>query len=575
MKTILIVDDMAILRDPIAATLRTAGYQTAVAGDGEEAIEQIIANPPDLILLDLSMPGMDGLGVLRFLKSTAKFARIPVILLTAVSDKHSVIEAGHLGVRDYLLKTDLSLPELLDRVARNLAPSTAPAAVSRTPHSPGLPGPVNSHEPARTTAELPHLLTRESCIARARHALEGKTLSGVVAQVITLTASPRAEASQISEMISRDPMLSARVLHAANSPAYISHKGVVTTIPEAIRNIGFKTVRNIAAATGIFDAMPETMADGFNPIRCWQHSFAVARICERLQESVNPEQAGVAYLVGLCHDLGEILFHTHFASEYRQVLALAQQTGKLRREVEQEMLGISHAELIRNILHHIGLPETIRVPVEDAHKVGMHGDSSVSLARILVMAELYANGIQLASSPESQLFPLTQTVCRHAIGKTDPERPDGHLLRSEVVSLTALLARLSVKEQQQLIAPMFPRTEVRIRLVRDAGFSSFDPIAAALESVSSLTISASLPSQAELTQIDAVVVLGQSTSSPRIHGAEIEAFKLAHSHVPLWWLVSKVDHLPPAHCQPVTLPTTLQAISHFITSAHHPTVKAA
>ena len=76
-------------------------------------------------------------------------------------------------------------------------------------------------------------------------------------------------------------MLSARILQAANSVSYTSTRGIVSTIPEAVRNIGCATVRDIAATFGVFDAMPASAADGFNPIRCWQHSFAVATRLER------------------------------------------------------------------------------------------------------------------------------------------------------------------------------------------------------------------------------------------------------------------------------------------------------
>ncbi|HWB53183.1 MAG TPA: HDOD domain-containing protein, partial [Tepidisphaeraceae bacterium] len=309
MKKIMVVDDMAILRDPIAASLRLAGYQTSTAGDGREAIDKASAEIPDLVLLDLNMPGIDGLTVLRYFKADPRLTKIPVILLTAVSDKQSIIEAARLGIREYLLKTHFSLPELLNRLDRHLG-SIKPAKTGKPISITKSVGPTSgsaASKPIHGSAPIPQLLDRDQCIARAQQALEGKTLSGVVAQVISQAASPRGDTRQISELIARDPLLSARILQAANSPAYASNKGIVANIPDAIRNVGFTTVRNIAAAMGIFDAMPETTPDGFNPIRCWQHSFAVAQICERLQSILDPEQAGVAYLVGLCHDLGEIL----------------------------------------------------------------------------------------------------------------------------------------------------------------------------------------------------------------------------------------------------------------------------
>src|SRR5204862_5451141 len=87
--TILVVDDMPIFRDPIAASLRLAGYSTVCAANGREALVAARVNRPDAILLDVAMPVMDGISFLRALRAEAdaSLAKVPVILLTAVSDK--------------------------------------------------------------------------------------------------------------------------------------------------------------------------------------------------------------------------------------------------------------------------------------------------------------------------------------------------------------------------------------------------------------------------------------------------------------------------------------------------------
>jgi len=83
----MVVDDMAVIREPIAASLRAAGHKTLCASDGKEALMLIKGNVPDMILLDLSMPGMDGMSVLRALRGDPLTAKTPVILLTASADK--------------------------------------------------------------------------------------------------------------------------------------------------------------------------------------------------------------------------------------------------------------------------------------------------------------------------------------------------------------------------------------------------------------------------------------------------------------------------------------------------------
>jgi two-component system chemotaxis response regulator CheY len=107
--TILVVDDMAVFREPIAASLRLAGYETLCAADGEDALRVARARRPDLILLDVSMPKMDGLTFLKHLRADPEVAGTRVILLTALSEKKHVLSAGALGVRDYLLKSRFRL----------------------------------------------------------------------------------------------------------------------------------------------------------------------------------------------------------------------------------------------------------------------------------------------------------------------------------------------------------------------------------------------------------------------------------------------------------------------------------
>jgi len=125
--TILVVDDMPIFRDPIAASLRLSGFATVCAANGKEALAAAVAHRPDVMLLDVAMPVMDGIACLRALRADPALAKTPVILLTAMSDKRYVVEAGKLGVQDYLLKSAFSMQELLTRVYKYVATPQKPA----------------------------------------------------------------------------------------------------------------------------------------------------------------------------------------------------------------------------------------------------------------------------------------------------------------------------------------------------------------------------------------------------------------------------------------------------------------
>ena len=109
---VLTVDDDPSIRKFIRANLEARGYQVLLAGDGEEAIKVIEAELPDLILLDIMMPKMDGFTVCRQLR---EWTEIPIIMLTARDSETDKVKCLDAGADDYLTKP-FSLKELLSRV---------------------------------------------------------------------------------------------------------------------------------------------------------------------------------------------------------------------------------------------------------------------------------------------------------------------------------------------------------------------------------------------------------------------------------------------------------------------------
>ena len=115
---ILIVDDQRDNRDMLEAMLQQEGYRTAQAAGGMEAMDLIAYEAPQLILLDVSMPDMDGYAVASLLKADPKTAGIPIIMVTAHTGRGARVVGLHTGVEDYLTKP-VDAPELLLKV-RNL-----------------------------------------------------------------------------------------------------------------------------------------------------------------------------------------------------------------------------------------------------------------------------------------------------------------------------------------------------------------------------------------------------------------------------------------------------------------------
>ena len=116
---ILIVDDTPTNLDVISEALSNAGYKVAIATSGERALQQIERRQPDLILLDVMMPGIDGFETCKRLKANAKTCDIPVIFMTALADVDNKVKGLKLGAVDYVTKP-FQEQEVLARVKTHL-----------------------------------------------------------------------------------------------------------------------------------------------------------------------------------------------------------------------------------------------------------------------------------------------------------------------------------------------------------------------------------------------------------------------------------------------------------------------
>lgn len=115
MEKILVIDDSAFICGIIEATLGSEGFEVVAVHAGEQALGVTVSEKPDLILLDVILPGMDGYGTCRLLKANPLTAEIPVLFITSSSDDESLVKAFAAGGADYIPKP-FSTVELLARV---------------------------------------------------------------------------------------------------------------------------------------------------------------------------------------------------------------------------------------------------------------------------------------------------------------------------------------------------------------------------------------------------------------------------------------------------------------------------
>ncbi|MBR7832319.1 response regulator transcription factor [Actinospica durhamensis] len=127
---LLIVEDDSDVREALGRALKLEGYGISLAADGQQALHAVSQSPPDLIVLDVSMPGLDGLGVARALRAAND--RTPVLMLTARDAVQDRVMGLNAGADDYLVKP-FALAELVARINALLRRATA-----EPPADPGL-----------------------------------------------------------------------------------------------------------------------------------------------------------------------------------------------------------------------------------------------------------------------------------------------------------------------------------------------------------------------------------------------------------------------------------------------------
>lgn len=116
MKKVLVAEDDRFLVNAYRIKLAGAGFEVKAGADGEEVLQIMKKWLPDVLLLDLIMPVMDGFKVLREMQRSAKWKKIPVIIASNLGQKQDIDRGMALGAKDYVVKSEVSLDEIIRRV---------------------------------------------------------------------------------------------------------------------------------------------------------------------------------------------------------------------------------------------------------------------------------------------------------------------------------------------------------------------------------------------------------------------------------------------------------------------------
>jgi putative nucleotidyltransferase with HDIG domain len=251
------------------------------------------------------------------------------------------------------------------------------------------------------------------------------TLSYVVDQAIRLTDDDDAGAAQIADLICSDPSISVQVLRLANSAAFgLLHR--VTSIQQAVSLLGFNVLKGILIGAAVFDKMQGTMSD------VWAHSLGCATVAAMIGRKAMYHAPEELYTAGLLHDIGKVFWATQCPESLQKILALTAERDLTMAEAEEELLGVTHAQIGRRMAVAWGLPEALAEPVGHHHSPQSAAScSSAAFAIHLADCLVRAHGLDDGCS---DLVPSLHPVTLQAAGLTR------HELRDIIDSLDIALA---------------------------------------------------------------------------------------------------------------------------------------
>lgn len=337
MPTLLLVEDQAVFRENLAEALEDHGYVVLQAGDAPEAIKALDGRTVDLLLLDVALPGMSGVELLRSLRARHALRQLPAFFLTAYPRPDVLEEASKLGVGDFLVKSDISLRDLLERIERSLAPPVIESA---------------SHSSHGSRADAVVVARRHLLPALRRWRPHPDRPQ---ARELFAATQGEIDAKRLEYLLSVDPQ-GLRWLQKSFG------ENMIRTDPEGcFRRLLFHSV--------IHSAMLSVQATA-DLRRLWRRALALGTICERISPITAFSTGFQAFLAGLCVEVPWIFAVQALEMDYPEIRAEAWEEG---RSIESHLagaFGTNEATMALETLHGMELPEQVWKSVVDLHGAG-------------------------------------------------------------------------------------------------------------------------------------------------------------------------------------------------------------
>lgn len=187
-----------------------------------------------------------------------------------------------------------------------------------------------------------------------------------VQQLLELTRDVNVEPRAIVEVLEHDPVMAGRILRTVNSAFYgLSRK--VASMSHAVVMLGMNTVKNMALAVSAAGMLPRQNAAGFDTGEYLRHSLVVAGMARVIAQREGKADPGEAYIAGLLHDFGKVLFAVNLPEEFGRALKATENEGIALQEAEQREIGMAHPQAGAMLARKWQFPESLAEAIATHH----------------------------------------------------------------------------------------------------------------------------------------------------------------------------------------------------------------
>ncbi len=396
--TILVIDDSHAACLIVEGALAELGYDVISAQQGAEGIRLALKHRPECILLDVAMPGVDGLRTCEILRRHQEFAGIPIIMYSAQDTRNDVLEALKRGASDYIVKP-ATIGVIRDKVSKALGdpPSEQEAVVVPTSDpSTWYAGDIGA---AVDAAVADHGLlwagedTATSLVRRLSRLRP-------IPHAAMVAVRPESDIDDVVRGCRSDPAIASGILQLANSAAFGTRRRI-TSLREAVLRVGLKHTRRRILQMGMYKLV--TLGGSgvaFDRLAFWLHSVSCAALSHLLAGATQRSGKELAYLAGLLHDVGKLVFDEVVPTRFLEAVTLARKKKLPMLEAERRVLGTDHVEVGVTLATEWGFPDEVRQAIERHHGTDGGNGEADSVLDAVIVANAFAKAFHAGTATE-------------------------------------------------------------------------------------------------------------------------------------------------------------------------------